>query len=192
MPGSWALILSRAMRIVTKKPTLLQALGDKRMTAVLFLSFASGLPFNLTNFTLQAWLASAGLDIKTIGIFSLVALPYNAKFLWAPFLDRYLPPILGRRRGWIVVFQVCLAICIGAMGFCSPTKELYVLAGVALTVAFLSASQDIVIDAYRVDTIPPSERALAAAGTAFGYRPAAMFAGAVLVIIASHFGWRLA
>jgi len=174
------------------KPTLLQALGDKRMAAVLVLSFASGLPFNLTNFSLQAWLADSGLAIKTIGFLSLVALPYNAKFLWAPFLDRYLPPILGRRRGWIVVFQVCLAICIGAMGFCSPTKGLYVLAGVALTVAFLSASQDIVIDAYRVDTIPPSERALAAAASAFGYRTAAMLAGTVLVVIAGHFGWRLA
>src|SRR4030088_1595063 len=128
------------------KPTLLQALGDKRMSAVLFLSFASGLPFNLTNFTLQAWLASAGLSIKAIGIFSLVALPYNIKFLWAPLLDRFLPPILGRRRGWILIFQACLAICIGVMGFCSPTKEPYVLGAIAVFLVFLSASQDIVID----------------------------------------------
>jgi MFS transporter, PAT family, beta-lactamase induction signal transducer AmpG len=176
----------------TKKPTLLQALGDKRMTAVLLLSFASGLPFNLTNFTLQAWLASAGLAIKTIGFLSLVALPYNFKFLWAPLLDRFTPPNLGRRRGWILIFQASLAVCIGTMGFCSPTKELYVLAVVAIFLAFLSASQDIVVDAYRVDTIPPSERALAAAASAFGYRTAAMLAGAVLVIIAGHFGWRLA
>ena len=105
------------------KPTLLQALGDKRMAAILFLSFASGLPFNLTNFTLQAWLASARLDIKTIGIFSLVALPYIFKFLWAPLLDRYLPPILGRRRGWIVIYQACLAVGIGVMGFCSPARR---------------------------------------------------------------------
>src|SRR5580658_5336162 len=137
MPRSWALILSRAMRIVTKKPTLLQALGDRRMSAILFLSFASGLPFNLTNFTLQAWLASAGLSIKTIGIFSLAALPYNIKFLWAPVLDRYLPPILGRRRGWILIYQACLAVCIGIMGLCSPTKAPYVLGGIAVMVAFL-------------------------------------------------------
>ena len=155
------------------------------------LSFASGLPFNLTNFTLQAWLASAGLDIKTIGILLAGRVPYNFKFLWAPFLDRYLPPILGRRRGWIVIFQVCLAICIGTMGFCSPTKELYVLGGVAVLVAFLSASQDIVIDAYRVDTIPASERALAAAAQSFGYRTAAMLAGTVLVVIAAHIGLAL-
>ena len=167
------------------KPTVLQALGDKRMTAVLLLSFASGLPFNLTGFTLQAWLASAGLDVKTIGIFGLVGFPYVFKFLWAPLLDRYLPPVLGRRRGWILIYQACLAIAIGVMGFCSPVKEPYVLGIIALLVAFLSASQDIVVDAYRVDVIPPSERALAAAATTFGFRSAAMLAGTVLVLIAA-------
>jgi len=174
------------------KPTLRQALGDKRMVAVLLMSFASGLPYNLTGFTVQAWLASSGLDIKTIGIFSLVGLPYIFKFLWAPLLDRYLPPILGRRRGWILIYQVCLAIMIAAMGFCSPTKALYVLGALAVLVACLSASQDIVIDAYRVDTIPISERGLAAATQSFGYRTGATLAGAVLVIIAAHLGWRFA
>lgn len=162
------------------------------MAAVLLMSFASGLPFNLTGFTVQAWLASEGLDIKAIGIFTLVSVPYFFKFLWAPLLDRYLPPILGRRRGWILIYQVCLAVAIAAMGFCSPTKELYVLGIFAVLVAFLSASQDIVIDAYRVDTIPVSERGLAAAAQSFGYRSAAMLAGAVLVLIAAHMGWRLA
>jgi MFS transporter, PAT family, beta-lactamase induction signal transducer AmpG len=174
------------------KPTLLQALGDKRMAAVLFLSFASGLPFNLTGFTLQAWLASEGLDIKTIGIFTLVGLPYVFKFLWAPLLDRYLPPILGRRRGWILIFQACLVVAIGIMGLSSPTQAPYLLGAAALLVVFLSASQDIVIDAYRVDTIPATERALAAAAAAFGYRMAAMLAGAVLVVIAAHSSWRIA
>jgi PAT family beta-lactamase induction signal transducer AmpG len=174
------------------KLTLRQAFGDKRLMAVLLMSFASGLPFNLTNFSLQAWLASAGLNIKTIGIFSLVALPYNIKFLWAPFLDRYLPPFLGRRRGWILVYQAGLTVCIGIMGLSSPTEELPLLAATAILLAFLSASQDIVIDAYRVDTIPPGERALAAAAAAFGYRTAAMLAGTVLVYIAAGLGWRLA
>src|SRR5450755_5195324 len=144
------------------KPTLLQALGDKRMVAILLMSFASGLPFNLTGFTLQAWLASEGLDIKTIGLFTLVALPYIFKFLWAPLLDRYLPPILGRRRGWILIFQACLAVAIGIMGLSSPTQAPYLLGAAAVLVVFLSASQDIVIDAYRVDTIPASERSVAA------------------------------
>jgi MFS transporter, PAT family, beta-lactamase induction signal transducer AmpG len=174
------------------KPTLLQALTDKRMVAVLFMSFASGLPFNLTGFTLQAWLASEHVDIRTIGFFSLVGVPYIWKFLWAPLLDRYSLPILGRRRGWILVFQACLAASIGIMGFCSPTDDLSTLAWVALLVAFFSATQDIVIDAYRVDTIPPHERAVAAAAAAFGYRTAAMLAGAALVVIAAHLGWRLA
>jgi MFS transporter, PAT family, beta-lactamase induction signal transducer AmpG len=174
----------------TPKPTLLQALRDKRMAAVLFLSFASGLPLNLTSFTLQAWLATAGLTIQTIGLFSLAALPYNFKPLWAPFLDRYLPPVLGRRRGWILIFQACLTVCIAAMGFSSPTRAPYVLFGIAVLLAFLSASQDIVFDAYRVDTIPPSERGLAAAATTFGYRTAAMLAGAVLVYIAAYIDWQ--
>jgi PAT family beta-lactamase induction signal transducer AmpG len=176
----------------TPKLTLRRALGDKRLMAVLLMSFASGLPFNLTNFSLQAWLASEHLNIKTIGIFSLVALPYNIKFLWAPILDRYLPPFLGRRRGWILLYQAALTVCIGVMGLSSPTQELPLLAATATLLAFLSASQDIVVDAYRVDTIPPGERALAAAAAAFGYRTAAMLAGTVLVSIAGYLGWRLA
>ncbi len=174
------------------KPTLIQALGDKRMAAILFLSFASGLPLNLTGSTLQAWLAFERVDIKTIGLFSLVGLPYILKFLWAPLLDRYLPPLLGRRRGWIVIYQLSLAAGIGVMAFSSPSGQPYALAVIALIVAFLSASQDIVVDAYRVDVIPPSERALAAAATTFGYRSAAMFAGAVILVVAKYTGWRLA
>jgi PAT family beta-lactamase induction signal transducer AmpG len=163
----------------------LQALADKRMAAVLLLAFASGLPFNLSGSTLQAWLAHSGLDIKTIGVFTLVTFPYVFKFLWAPLLDRYLPPLMGRRRGWIFIFQIALAVCIGVMGTCSPTQEPAVLAIIGITLVFLSASQDIVIDAYRVDVIPPSERGLAAAATAFGYRTAAMLAGAALVVLAA-------
>ncbi len=174
------------------KPTLVQALTDKRMAAILLLGFASGLPLNLTGSTLQAWLAHAGVDIKTIGIFSLVGLPYIFKMLWAPLLDRYLPPLLGRRRGWILLYQVALAIAIAIMGWSSPEKAPFLLGLIALIVAFLSASQDIVIDAYRVDVIPPPERALAAAATGFGYRSAAMFAGTFTLIFADHLGWRVA
>jgi PAT family beta-lactamase induction signal transducer AmpG len=173
-----------------EKPTLLDALKDKRMTAILLLSFASGLPFNMTNATLQAWLASAHVDIKTIGIFSLLTAPYILKPLWAPLLDRYLPPLLGRRRGWIVLFQVALGVSIGVMGMTSPREELSVLGAMALLVAFLSASQDIVFDAYRVDVIPPAERGLAAAATNFGYRSATMFGGALLLMVAKRIGFR--
>jgi PAT family beta-lactamase induction signal transducer AmpG len=175
-----------------RKPTLLEALGSKRMAAILLLGFASGLPLNLTGSTLQAWLASVGMNIKTIGIFGLVGLPYVLKFLWAPFLDRYLPPLLGRRRGWILIYQVLLALFIGALGFNSPTDTPYIVGLIALSIAFLSASQDIVIDAYRADVVKPAERALAAAASTFGYRTAAMIAGAFVGIMADHLGWRTA
>ena len=174
------------------KPTLLQALSDRRMAAILLLSFASGLPLNLTGSTLQAWLTESGLDIHTIGIFGLLTLPYVVKPVWAPLLDRYLPPFLGRRRGWILIYQVALAIFIAGMGWCSPERSTTVLGLFALGVAFLSASQDIAVDAYRVDVIPANERALASTPTAFGYRSAAMFAGTFTLIIAGHVGWRVA
>jgi PAT family beta-lactamase induction signal transducer AmpG len=166
------------------KPTLLQALKDRRVAAVLLMAFASGLPFNLSGFTLQAWLTHVGLDIKAIGLFSLVSFPYIFKFLWAPLLDRYLPPFMGRRRGWVFIFQIGLVICIGAMGSFSPLTAPKLLAAAAILMVFLSASQDIVVDAYRVDAIPPSERGIAAAATTLGYRSAAMLASTVLVLLA--------
>jgi MFS transporter, PAT family, beta-lactamase induction signal transducer AmpG len=175
-----------------KKPTLVEALGDKRMLAILLLSVASGLPYLLTSSTLQAWLADAKVDIKTIGVFSLVGVPYIFKFLWAPLLDRYSPPLLGRRRGWILLFQLALCVAIAVMGTGSPTEDLLTLAVMAFIVVFLSASQDIVINAYMVDVAMPAERALVAAASTFGYRTAAMFAGAVLLSIAHFIGWRQA
>jgi PAT family beta-lactamase induction signal transducer AmpG len=172
--------------------TLWQALKEPRMVAILLLGASSGLPFNLTLSTLQAWLASAGVDIKTIGIFGLTGTPYLVKFLWAPLLDRYIPPFLGRRRGWIVIFQIALAIAIGVMSFSDPKLMPRELGLIAVVVAVLSASQDIVIDAYRVDVIPPQQRALASAATSFGYRAAAMFASFVVINIAAFAGWHLA
>ncbi len=172
--------------------TLLQALKQRRMAAILLLGISSGLPFNLTLSTLQAWLADAGVDIKTIGSFGLVTLPYIFKFLWAPLLDRYMPPLLGRRRGWIVLFQLALALAIGVMSLSEPAKMPAALGLISLVVVFLSASQDIVIDAYRVDVIPPQERGLASAVTGFGYRSASMFAGTVIVFIAAIVGWHIA
>lgn len=176
------------------KPTLRQALGDKRIMAVLLMSFASGMPFNLSGsgFAFQAWLASAGVDLKSIGLFSLVSLPYSFKFLWAPVIDRYVPPLLGRRRGWIVIFQGCLAVAIGVMGFSSPTAAPFYLAAIALLMVFLSSSQDIVINAYTVDVIPASERGLAAAVTTFGFRTGSVLASTVLVLIAAVSSWHLA
>ncbi len=172
--------------------TLLQALKQRRMAAILLLGAASGLPLNLTLSTLQAWLSDAKVDIKTIGIFGLVGMPYLLKFLWAPLLDRYIPPLLGRRRGWIVVFQLALALAIGVMSLSDPATMPAALGVIALIVAFLGASQDIVVDAYRVDVTPPQERGLASAVTGFGFRSAMMFAGTVVVLIASFVGWHIA
>ncbi len=172
--------------------TLLQALKDRRMVAILLMGVASGLPFNLTLSTLQAWLADAKIDIKTIGWFGLVGLPYTFKWLWAPLLDRYLPPLLGRRRGWIVILQALLALDIALMATSDPGTMIFRLEIFAVVLVFLSASQDIVIDAYRVDLVPPQERGLASAVTSFGYRGAAMFASSVVILIASFVGWHLA
>jgi len=172
--------------------TLLQALKERRMVAVLLMGVASGLPFNLTLSTLQAWLADAKIDIKTIGWFGLVGLPYLLKFLWAPLLDRYLPPLLGRRRGWIVILQALLAIDIALMSTSDPSTMIFRLEVFAVALVFLSASQDIVIDAYRVDLVLPRERGLASAVTGFGYRGAAMFASSVVILIAAYVGWHWA
>jgi PAT family beta-lactamase induction signal transducer AmpG len=172
--------------------SLLQALRERRMVAILVLGAASGLPFNLTLSTLQAWLAESKVDIRTIGFFGLAGLPYILKFLWAPLLDRFLPPLLGRRRGWIVIFQAALALAIGAMSLSEPARMPAALGAIAFIVVFLSASQDIVIDAYRVDVIPADERALASAVTGFGFRSAAMLAGTVTVFLAAYIGWHVA
>ena len=121
------------------------------MLLLLLLGFSSGLPLALTAGTLQAWLASERVDIVAIGWFALVGQPYTYKFLWAPVMDRYALPFLGRRRGWLLVTQVALACAIVFMGTLSPADSAWLLGASALAVAFLSASQDIVFDALRTD-----------------------------------------
>jgi len=128
---------------------------DRRLAVILLLGFSSGLPLALTGGTLQAWMTVEGVDLSTIGIFTLVGLPYTWKFLWAPFMDRFVPPFLGRRRGWLLVTQLALAALVAAMAFASPKADLAWLALLAVLVAFTSASQDIVFDAYRTDVAKP-------------------------------------
>lgn len=160
------------------------------MAAMLLLGFSSGLPLPLTAGTLQAWLAVDGIDIKTIGIFSLVGLPYTVKFLWSPFMDRFVPPWLGRRRGWAVLTQVFLFGGIAVMGIISPQQAPLMLACLAVLVAFTSASQDIVVDAYRTDVLRETERGLGAATFVMGYRIAMLVAGAVALILSDRIGWQ--
>lgn len=123
---------------------------NKRMGALLGLGVASGLPYMLTQDSLSAWLTRAEVDVTTIGLLSLVTLPYALKFLWAPLMDRFVPPWLGRRRGWLLLTQGALALAIFALAWIGPS-HLEALTFAALAVAFLSASQDIVTDAYRTD-----------------------------------------
>ncbi len=162
---------------------------NRRVAVVLLLGFSSGLPLALSGGTLQAWMTTAGVDLKTIGIFTLVGVPYTLKFLWAPFMDRFVPPWLGRRRGWMVATQVALMLGIAAMGVGSPQHALWALAALAVFVAFTSASQDIAFDAYRADVLRPAERGVGAAVSVMGYRIAMLVSGAGALIMADNFGW---
>lgn len=160
------------------------------MAAMLLLGFASGLPLPLTGGTLQAWLTVAGVDLKTIGVFSLVGLPYIIKFVWAPLMDRFVPKWLGRRRGWILPIQLVLLVGIGFMGLIQPAYAPLMLGVLAFFVAFTSASQDIVIDAYRTDVLYEKERGIGAATFVLGYRIAMLIAGALALVVSDHIGWQ--
>lgn len=153
-----------------------------RLVVITLLGFASGLPLALTGQAMQAWLALDGLDIKTIGFLSLVGLPYTFKFLWAPLMDRFDLPGLGRRRGWLVLTQLALAGALWVMAGVSPRAELALFGLIAVGVAFLSASQDAVYDAYRSDLLPPRERGMGASLNTMGYRLAMILSGGVALI----------
>ncbi len=170
--------------------TYREVFHNRRVATVLLLGFSSGLPLALTGGTLQAWMTDAKVDIKTIGIFSLVGLPYTLKFLWSPLMDRFVPPLLGRRRGWIVLTQVALALSLAVMGTLAPDRALPMLAALAVGVAFASASQDIVIDAYRSDLLRTPERGVGAAVSVLGYRLAMLASGALALMAADQMGWR--
>src|SRR2546423_6338100 len=162
---------------------------DRNLAVITLLGFASGLPLALTAGTLQAWVTVEGVDLATIGWLTLVGLPYTWKFLWAPAMDRYVPPFLGRRRGWLLVTQIGLVAGIAAMAFCSPRTSVAPLAALAVFVAFMSASQDIVFDAYRTDIATGEKRGLAAALNVLGYRLAMLTSGALALVLAAGSGW---
>jgi PAT family beta-lactamase induction signal transducer AmpG len=167
----------------------LRNLWSPRLGFMLPLGFASGLPLALTGGTLQAWLTEAGLDLTTIGLFAYVGLPYTLKFMWAPVMDRLVPPWLGRRRGWMIVTQIGLAVALAAMALLGPSAGAQIFAGLALGVAFVSASQDIVFDAYRTDLLKADERGLGAATWVMGYRLAMITSGSVALILAARMSW---
>lgn len=167
------------------------AFRSRKIGLLLLLGFASGLPLALTAGTLQAWLAAENVSIVAIGWFALVGQPYTYKFLWAPFMDRYVPPFLGRRRGWLLVTQVLLAAAIAFMGTLTLADSVWLLGATALAVAFLSASQDIVFDALRTDWLERDERGAGAAVSVLGYRIAMLVSGAGALILADQWlGWQ--
>lgn len=168
----------------------LEIFRSRRVAVVCLLGFSSGLPLALTTGTLQAWMTVSGVNLATIGIFTLVGIPYTWKFLWAPFMDRYVPPFLGRRRGWIAGTQMLLGIGIAIMGALDPATMPWALAALALMVAFISASQDVVFDAYRADVLRPVERGIGAAVSVLGYRLAMLVSGALALILSDQIGWQ--
>ncbi|MBI6548780.1 muropeptide MFS transporter AmpG [Xenorhabdus lircayensis] len=166
----------------------LSALRNYR--TLLLLGFASGLPLALTAGTLQAWMTVENVDIRTIGFFTLVGQAYVFKFLWAPAMDRYSPSFLGRRRGWMLVTQLLLIVSIAAMGFLQPSQHLWWLAALAVTVAFFSASQDIIFDAYKTDLLSQEERGSGAAISVLGYRLAMLVSGGLALLLTTCIGWQ--
>ncbi len=150
------------------------------------LGFASGLPLALTGGTLQAWATLDGVSLQSIGFLTLIGTAYTLKFLWAPVVDRYAFPLLGRRRGWILVTQLALAATIAAMGLYSPGSHLMPLAMLAVLVAFLSATQDIAFDAYSTDVLRSEERAAGAAIKVLGYRLAMIVSGGLALVLADQ------
>ncbi len=166
---------------------------DRRLLFILLMGFASGLPLLLTLSTLSYWLASVGVDKTAIGLFALVGLPYGVKFLWAPVLDHlrvpWLSARLGRRRAWALVIQAALVVAILALGWTDPSVAPWTTAAAAFVVAIFSASQDIVIDAYRIEILAAHEQGAGAAATQTGYRVGLLLAGAGAIALSDFVGW---
>ncbi len=165
----------------------------RRVIVVLLLGFASGLPLLLSFGTLSAWLREADVERTAIGLFALVGLPYALKPLWAPLMDGVEIPVLtrmlGRRRGWMVLSQVMLIVAIIGLATSDPRLAPLLMAGFAVMVAFFSASQDIVIDAYRIETLEDDEQGIGAAAVTYGYRTGMLVAGAGALILADSWTW---
>lgn len=157
-----------------------------RMLVALLMGFACGLPLLLTISVLQAWMKEEGVDLAVIGMMALVGIPYTLKFLWAPIVDRFTLPFLGRRRGWLLVAQVALVFSISGLGFTDPANNPWMVAFAAFLVTFFSASQDIVVDAYRREDFPDEELGLASSLYINGYRVGMLLASGGGLIMADH------
>jgi PAT family beta-lactamase induction signal transducer AmpG len=166
-----------------------RTLFSGRMLVVTLMGFVSGLPLLLTGSVLQAWMKDAGVDLATIGLFALVGLPYTLKFLWAPLFDRYVPSALGRRRGWLLLVQLALIGALVLLSGSDPAARPFGVAVAALLVTFFSASQDIVVDAYRREVLADDEQGLGAALAVNGYRLGMLLASGGGLILADHWAF---
>lgn len=175
-----------------KYAKIMKAIVSRRMAVALIMGFASGLPLLLTKGVLQAWMKEEGIDLSLIGMTNLLAVPYSVKFIWAPLLDRYTLNFLGRRRGWLLVAQSGLLLSIAAMGLSNPSGAPLVLVAAALFVTFMSASQDIVVDAYRREDLADEELGLGSALYVLGYRLGMLLSSGGGLIMADYLSFRAA
>lgn len=173
---------------MTNTPSVWQVLMNKRMLICIFTGFSSGLPLYILISLLPAWLRSEGVDLKSIGLFALISLPFTWKFLWAPFFDRYIPP-LGRRRGWLLITQILLLLSIPLFGAFNPMLDIWTIAYLAGVVAFFSASQDIVLDAYRRELLLDAELGLGNVVHVNAYKIAGLIPGSLSLILADFLPW---
>jgi PAT family beta-lactamase induction signal transducer AmpG len=171
------------------RQSFLHVLFSRRMLVAFVMGFAGGLPLLLTMGILQAWMMEAGIDLTWIGMITLVQIPYTWKFLWAPFLDRFTLPFLGRRRGWLFIAQIALMVCIVGLGYSDPVTNPWMMIAAAILVAFFSATQDIVIDAYRREDLPDEELGLGSSMYIYGYRLGMLLASGGGMILADHFSF---
>lgn len=175
--------------MTSDRPSILTALLTRRMLICIFTGFSSGLPLYILLNLVPAWLRTEGISLKAIGAFALIQFPYTWKFLWSPLLDRYVIPVLGRRRGWMIVTQVGLLAVIAWLGSLSPDDDLTWIVYAATLLAFLSATQDIVLDAYRRELLEEHELGLGNSVHVNAYRVAGLVPGSLSLILADHLPW---
>jgi PAT family beta-lactamase induction signal transducer AmpG len=175
--------------LVERRPSFKEALLNRRILICVFTGFTSGLPLYVLIQLVPAWLRVEGVGLAEIGFFALVGFPYTWKFIWSPVMDRYTLPFLGRRRGWMLVTQLALLASIASMGFIKPELSIWVVAYLAAAVAFFSASQDIVLDAYRRELLPDAELGIGNAIHVQAYRLAGLVPGSLALILADHLPW---
>ncbi|MFZ7188321.1 AmpG family muropeptide MFS transporter [Avibacterium avium] len=177
---------------MSTQSNLLSQIFSRNMLICVFTGFSSGLPLYVLVSLLPIWLRAENVDLKTLGYFTLIMLPFSWKFVWAPLLDRFVPPFLGRRRGWMLISQILLLISLALFGFLDPSKQfgLSLIAALGVLCSFFSATQDIVLDAYRREILSDNELGLGNSIHVNAYRIAGLVPGSLSLILADHFPWQ--